>query len=176
MIWGLNKKVHITQGDVEGKAVIVSWVTQEAPGSNTVLYWKEHSSKKHKAHGTTNTYKFYNYTSGYIHHCTIRNLEVQHHQFSLLIFAIFVIWFSWFFFWQYDSKYYYVVGVGQTERKFWFFTPPKVGPDVPYTFGLIGNCPETHSWSWRSLHVWIWTWVASCCFLQGILDRLLTQT
>ncbi|KAL0843602.1 hypothetical protein Bca101_016847 [Brassica carinata] len=24
-------------------------------------------------------------------------------------------------------------GVGQTERKFWFLTPPKPGPDVPYT-------------------------------------------
>ncbi|KAJ0241859.1 Purple acid phosphatase 10 [Hirschfeldia incana] len=112
------QQVHITQGDIEGKAVIVSWVTQEAPGSNTVHYWKEHSSKKHKAHGKTNTYKFYNYTSGYIHHCTIRNLE-------------------------YDSKYYYVVGVGQTERKFWFFTPPKAGPDVPYTFGLIGDLGQT---------------------------------
>lgn len=39
---------------------------------------------------------------------------------------------------QYDTKYYYVVGVGQTERMFWFFSPPEIGPDVPYTFGLIG--------------------------------------
>ncbi|WZZ85579.1 hypothetical protein YC2023_114158 [Brassica napus] len=108
------QQVHITQGDVEGKAVIVSWVTQEAPGSDAVLYWKENSSKKLKAYGKSKTYKFYNYTSGHIHHCTIRNLE-------------------------YDTKYYYVVGVGQTEREFYFFTPPEVGPDVPYTFGLIGD-------------------------------------
>lgn len=93
LIWG--KKVHITQGDVEGKAVIVSWVTQAAKGSSTVIYWKENSSKKHKAHGKTNTYKFYNYTSGYIHHCPIRNLEVHHHyhyyQFIIIIIEIVVI-------------------------------------------------------------------------------------
>ncbi|EOA30512.1 hypothetical protein CARUB_v10013635mg [Capsella rubella] len=112
------QQVHITQGDVEGKAVIVSWVTQEAKGSNKVIYWKENSSKKYKAHGKTNTYKYYNYTSGYIHHCPIRNLE-------------------------YDTKYYYVVGVGETERQFWFFTPPEIGPDVPYTFGLIGDIGQT---------------------------------
>ena len=40
---------------------------------------------------------------------------------------------------QYETKYYYEVGIGQTPRKFWFNTPPKAGPDVPYTFGLIGN-------------------------------------
>ncbi|KAL1192300.1 Purple acid phosphatase 10 [Cardamine amara subsp. amara] len=112
------QQVHITQGDVEGKAIIVSWVTQEAKGSNTVLYWKQNSSKKLKARGKTYTYKFYNYTSGYIHHCPIRNLE-------------------------YDTKYYYVVGVGQTQREFWFFTPPEVGPDVPYTFGLIGDLGQS---------------------------------
>ncbi|WZZ43624.1 hypothetical protein YC2023_039883 [Brassica napus] len=38
------------------------------------------------------------------------------------------------------QQYYYMVGVGQTERKLWFLTPPKPGPDIPYTFGLIGNC------------------------------------
>uniref|UniRef100_A0A1J3FXL0 Purple acid phosphatase 10 n=1 Tax=Noccaea caerulescens TaxID=107243 RepID=A0A1J3FXL0_NOCCA len=48
--------VNITQGDVEGKAVIVSWVTQEAPRSNTVLYWRENSSKKLQAHGKSRTY------------------------------------------------------------------------------------------------------------------------
>lgn len=39
---------------------------------------------------------------------------------------------------QFDTKYYYAVGIGQTVRTFWFMTPPKSGPDVPYTFGLIG--------------------------------------
>ncbi|KAF3545198.1 hypothetical protein DY000_02005349 [Brassica cretica] len=39
---------------------------------------------------------------------------------------------------QYDTKYYYMGRVGQTERKFWFCTPPKPGADVPYTFGFIG--------------------------------------
>ncbi|KAH0892138.1 hypothetical protein HID58_054567 [Brassica napus] len=44
---------------------------------------------------------------------------------------------------QYDTKYYYMVGVGQTERTFWFLTPPKPGPDVPYTVGLIGELGQS---------------------------------
>lgn len=69
-------KVHITQGDHEGKAVIVSWVTPNKPGSNKVLYWSEKSKQKKQTFGKVYTYKFYNYTSGYIHHCTIDNLKV----------------------------------------------------------------------------------------------------
>lgn len=40
---------------------------------------------------------------------------------------------------QFNTKYYYKIGIGHTARTFWFVTPPPVGPDVPYTFGLIGN-------------------------------------
>ena len=81
MFWSL--KVHITQGDHEGKAVIVSWVTPNEAGSNKVLYWSENSKLKKHAFGKVYTYKFYNYTSGYIHHCTISNLKVQIIQFNL---------------------------------------------------------------------------------------------
>lgn len=69
-------KVHITQGDRHGKAVIVSWVTVDEPGSSKVLYWSANSKKK-TAEGKVNTYKFYNYSSPYIHHATIRNLKVN---------------------------------------------------------------------------------------------------
>ena len=94
-IWVFHKKVHITQGDLEGKALIVSWVTQKARGSNLVLYWKEHSNKMLKAHGKSKTYKFYNYTSGHIHHCTLRNLEVHHHHFTIFSFVMYLtLWFS----------------------------------------------------------------------------------
>ncbi|RVW93236.1 Purple acid phosphatase 2 [Vitis vinifera] len=113
------QQVHITQGDHEGRGVIVSWVTVDEPGSNTVLYWSEKSKRKNRAEGIMVTYKFYNYTSGYIHHCTIKNLE-------------------------FNTKYYYVVGIGHTPRKFWFVTPPKVGRDVPYTFGLIGDLGQSY--------------------------------
>ncbi|KAJ4716632.1 Purple acid phosphatase, partial [Melia azedarach] len=112
------QQVHITQGDRVGKGVIVSWVTQDEAGSNTVIYWSENTKQKKQAEGKVYTYKFYNYTSGYIHHCTIRNLE-------------------------FNTKYYYVVGIGHTERTFWFTTPPEVGPDVPYTFGLIGDLGQS---------------------------------
>jgi len=57
--------------------VIVSWVTQDEPGSKTVLYWAENSGLKKLADGFIVTYKYYNYTSGYIHHCTIEDLEVR---------------------------------------------------------------------------------------------------
>lgn len=58
-----------------GRAVIVSWVTQDEPGSSTVVYWSQ-NNKKFKSTGRITTYKYYNYTSGFIHHCKIKNLEV----------------------------------------------------------------------------------------------------
>ncbi|KAJ8763371.1 hypothetical protein K2173_002254 [Erythroxylum novogranatense] len=112
------QQVHITQGDHEGKAVIVSWVTQDKPGSSKVHYWSEGSNHKKTAKGKHYTYKFFNYTSGYIHHATIKNLK-------------------------HDTKYYYEVGISHTKRQFWFTTPAAVGPDVPYTFGLIGDLGQT---------------------------------
>ncbi|XP_021827947.1 purple acid phosphatase-like [Prunus avium] len=112
------QQVHITQGDQLGKAVIVSWVTVDEPGSNTVVYWSAKGIKE-MAVGEVTTYKFYNYTSGYIHHTIISNLN-------------------------FDTKYHYVVGIDHTKRQFWFITPPEVGPDVPYTFGLIGDLGQTY--------------------------------
>ncbi|CAN4107495.1 unnamed protein product [Withania somnifera] len=113
------QQVHLTQGDGVGKGMIVSWVTMNEPGSNTVLYWKANSRIKQKAEGTVTSYKYHTYTSGYIHHCSIKNLK-------------------------YNTKYYYTVGIGHTTRTFWFVTPPPVGPDVPYTFGLIGDLGQTY--------------------------------
>ncbi|CAI9103754.1 OLC1v1002295C1 [Oldenlandia corymbosa var. corymbosa] len=111
------QQVHITQGDHDGKAVIVSWVTTEHRGSSEVIYWKEHSRKHYKAKGEVTTYKYYTYSSGFIHHTTLKNLE-------------------------YNTKYYYQVGIGHTIRTFWFITPPPVG-DFPYTFGLIGDLGQS---------------------------------
>ncbi|XP_061352389.1 purple acid phosphatase-like [Gastrolobium bilobum] len=112
------QQVHITQGDQVGKAVIVSWVTKDEPGSRVVRYWSEKSKQKKLAKGKVVTYKFYNYTSGFIHHATIKNLE-------------------------HNTKYYYEVGIESTTRQFWFMTPPEVGPDVPYTFGLMGDLGQS---------------------------------
>ncbi|XP_043696041.1 purple acid phosphatase-like isoform X2 [Telopea speciosissima] len=112
------QQVHITQGDLVGQSMIVSWLTQEEPGSSTVLYWAENSTMTYSAEGFYLTYKYYNYSSGFIHHCTINNLE-------------------------FNTTYYYKVGVGNTTRQFSFITPPPVGPDVPYTFGLISDLGQT---------------------------------
>ena len=40
---------------------------------------------------------------------------------------------------QPNTKYYYKLGEGASAREFSFQTPPPVGPDVPYTFGIIGT-------------------------------------
>ena len=67
--------------------MIVSWVTVEEPGSSKVLYWSEHSNqKKQAAEGKVVTYKFFNYTSGYIHHCNITDLKVVNFFISLRIY------------------------------------------------------------------------------------------
>ncbi|KAK2446448.1 purple acid phosphatase [Trifolium repens] len=84
------QQVHITQGDHEGKSVIISWITpDEADNNFSKCNW---------------------------------NLQIQ-----------------------FDTKYYYEVGIGNTTRQFWFKTPPSVGPDVPYTFGLIGDLGQTYN-------------------------------
>nr|ABQ50886.1 purple acid phosphatase [Lolium multiflorum] len=112
------QQVHITQGDHDGTAMIISWVTTIEPGSSTVLYGASEDSLNCSAKGKHTQYTFYNYTSGYIHHSTIKKLE-------------------------FDTKYYYAVGTGETRRKFWFRTPPKSGPDVPYTFGPLGDLGQS---------------------------------
>jgi hypothetical protein len=66
-----------------------------------------------------------------------------HHLIGILVRCLFVfssygISLGYLSLFQFDTKYYYAVGIGQTVRKFWFLTPPKSGPDVPYTLGLIG--------------------------------------
>ena len=69
-------QVHITQGDYDGKAVIVSWVTPEEPGPSEVFYGKTEKQYDQKSEGTTTNYTFYDYKSGYIHHCLVDGLEV----------------------------------------------------------------------------------------------------
>ena len=92
---GFLYKVHITQGDHEGKAVIVSWVTMDETGSSTVVYWSEKSKHKCKASGKVTSYTYYNYTSGYIHHCNIKNLKVN--ILSFIPFLGWIILVSWAF-------------------------------------------------------------------------------
>jgi len=73
-------QVHITIGDHVGRAMIVSWVTVDEPGNSLVQYWSEDSSQKREvAKGNHVTYRFFNYSSGFIHHCTLRDLEVRDH-------------------------------------------------------------------------------------------------
>ncbi|KAG5596953.1 hypothetical protein H5410_038185 [Solanum commersonii] len=114
------EQVHITQGDHIGRSVIVSWVTPLESQSNYVTFWAEGAKHhhKHKAHAKTTSYKYYNYTSGYIHHAIIKRLK-------------------------YNVTYIYQLGEHNSTRTFSFTTPPKVGPDVPYIFGIIGDLGQT---------------------------------
>jgi hypothetical protein len=68
--------VHITQGDYNGKAVIISWVTPDEPGTNKVQYGVSKKKYDFTAEGTVKNYTFYNYKSGYIHQCLVDGLEV----------------------------------------------------------------------------------------------------
>ena len=56
--------------------MIVSWVTMEEPGSDTVVYWSEDNSSQNTTKGIITTYTYYDYTSGFIHHCNLTDLEV----------------------------------------------------------------------------------------------------
>ncbi|XP_055960427.1 bifunctional purple acid phosphatase 26-like isoform X3 [Mercurialis annua] len=114
------QQLHITQGDYDGKAVIISWVTADEPGSNSVEYGTLEKRYEFHARGSVKNYTFYNYTSGYIHHCLVDGLK-------------------------YDTKYYYKIGEGDSSREFWFRTPPEIDPDAPYTFGIIGDLGQTYN-------------------------------
>ncbi|KAH1056607.1 hypothetical protein J1N35_034672 [Gossypium stocksii] len=114
------QQVHITQGDYDGKAVMISWVTADKPGSSRVQYGTPEKKYDFKADGTVANYTFYNYKSGYIHHCLVDGLE-------------------------YETKYYYKIGEGHSSREFWFQTPPKIDPDSPFTFGIIGDLGQTYN-------------------------------
>ncbi|CAI0388633.1 unnamed protein product [Linum tenue] len=70
------QQVHITQGDYEGKAVIISWVTPDEPGSLKVQYGKSEKKYDLTAEGTVSNYSFYKYKSGYIHECLLDGLEM----------------------------------------------------------------------------------------------------
>ncbi|XP_044472246.1 bifunctional purple acid phosphatase 26-like [Mangifera indica] len=114
------QQVHITQGDYDGKAVIVSWVTADEPGPSKVQYGTSENKYDFSAEGTMTNYTFYKYKSGYIHHCLIDGLE-------------------------YDTKYYYKIVSGDASRAFWFQTPTKIDPDASYKFGIIGDLGQTYN-------------------------------
>ncbi|KAL3699280.1 hypothetical protein R1sor_017302 [Riccia sorocarpa] len=113
------QQVHIHQGDYEGRAVIISWVTQDEPGDGKVYYGQVQGGENSTfVTGQTYTYSFYNYTSGFLHHAVITGLE-------------------------FSTKYFYTLGSGNVTREFWFTTPPESKLDTAYTFGVIGDLGQT---------------------------------
>ncbi|VYS52713.1 unnamed protein product [Arabidopsis thaliana] len=72
------EQVHITQRDHAGRGMIISWVTPlNEDGSNVVTYWIASSdgSDNKSVIATTSSYRYFDYTSGYLHHATIKELE-----------------------------------------------------------------------------------------------------
>ncbi|XP_062204269.1 purple acid phosphatase 2-like [Phragmites australis] len=113
------EQVHITQGDLTGRAMIVSWVTPKHAGSNVVRYGLSADDLSLAAEGTVQRYTFGgSYKSGYIHHANLTGLD-------------------------YGTRYHYAVGFSYAIRTFSFKTPPKPGLDVPFKFGLIGDLGQT---------------------------------
>jgi hypothetical protein len=76
LLWCSVGQVHLTQGDYDGKAVIVSYVTVKV-SKPKVRYGKAKGDHPWEARGYTTQYKFYNYTSGFIHHVLVSGLEVN---------------------------------------------------------------------------------------------------
>ena len=76
MLLNTSLQVHITQGDYDGRAVIISWVTADEPGTSKVQYGTSEKKYEFSAEGTITNYTFYEYKSGYIHHCHVDGLEV----------------------------------------------------------------------------------------------------
>lgn len=69
--------MHITQGDYDGKAVIISWVTADEPCCSNVKYGLLDNKYEFSAQGIVTNYTFSGYKSGYIHHCLVDGLEVD---------------------------------------------------------------------------------------------------
>eukprot|EP00250_Pteridium_aquilinum_P008868 c18272_g2_i1 orf=32-1561(+) len=114
------QQVHITQGDYDGRAMIISWVTPSSSVPNVISYGLANGvSQLESVDASVTTYKFANYKSGFIHHCLIQGL-------------------------MHDTNYTYKIGEGAQAREFWFITPPKPGPDVAHTFGVIGDLGQTY--------------------------------
>ncbi|CAK9168690.1 unnamed protein product [Ilex paraguariensis] len=79
----MNMQVHITQGDHVGRGVIISWVTPLERHPNVVTYWEDgKQDEKHKIHSITTFYRYYNYSSGYIHHATIKKVNEEYTPFK----------------------------------------------------------------------------------------------
>ncbi|KAH7282213.1 hypothetical protein KP509_35G019500 [Ceratopteris richardii] len=114
------QQVHITQGDYDGHAVIISWVSTSQSTLGVLTYsLANDGSESNDVHCNATNYTFASYKSGYIHHCLVGGL-------------------------MHDSNYTYKLGKGAEARQFWFCTPPKLGPDVAYTFGIIGDLGQTY--------------------------------
>ena len=70
------EQVHITQGDLTGRAMTISWVTPEHPGSNVVRYGLAADNLNLTAEGTVQRYTWGGtYQSPYIHHATLTGLD-----------------------------------------------------------------------------------------------------
>ncbi|KAE8659880.1 Purple acid phosphatase [Hibiscus syriacus] len=89
--------VHITQGDTDGRGLIISWITPDEPGSSSVLYCSENSKHKNRAEGVFVRYKFFNYTSVTFITASSRTWRYPS---SLSVVN------------QYNSKYIYEIGIG----------------------------------------------------------------
>ena len=70
---------------------------------------------------------------------------------------------------QYDTKYYYKIDSGDSYREFWFQTPPKINPDIPYKFGIIGELFPFAQSSGSKSYKLLWTLICTAGFHMNMI-------
>ncbi|KAK1283705.1 Purple acid phosphatase 10 [Acorus calamus] len=156
------QQVRIMQGDHEGKAVIVSWVTPSERGSRVVFYGMAEEKRRYKAHASldvrvgaeserTNVRPLGVSDGRGLLPCLVGSPIASTTQSSdpMMTMAadpsspmtssttISTV--------CHDTEYFYQIGIDESSRQFSFKTPPAVGPDVPYTFGITGDLGQTYN-------------------------------
>ncbi|CAM6105611.1 unnamed protein product [Calypogeia fissa] len=120
---GGPEQVFVTVGDSTGTTMTISWSSNKTM-ETLVFYSTDRSNLNLSATGgTPERYKYLDYTSGLLHHVSLRNL-------------------------QYDTHYYYKIGISNEEYlSFYgdFTTPPAPGPDTPLKFAIVGDIGQTYS-------------------------------
>eukprot|EP00164_Ancoracysta_twista_P004243 GFYU01005717.1.p1 GENE.GFYU01005717.1~~GFYU01005717.1.p1 ORF type:complete len:469 (+),score=132.08 GFYU01005717.1:90-1496(+) len=117
-VTAVPSQVHIA---LAGDSMSISWETK-ANSDSIVNYSTDKSSLSNSAMGTSQTYTYGSYTSGYQHHVKLDPLDAA-------------------------TVYYYQCG---DDKDGWspvysFETPPAVGLDVPYTFAVMGDLGQTEN-------------------------------
>lgn len=119
---GTVEQIHMATG-VDSTSMILSWITQSADDTSVVKYSTAKLSEDkdvQRAEGSSSTYTFREYTSGYIHKVTLTGLLPS-------------------------TKYFYSAGGYDKEETLHFMTLPAPGEGEGETimYGIVGDLGQT---------------------------------